>query len=223
MSVITEELRIGLLGSHADVKASCGNTIFGRNVFSESLSSRHVFERHDGMVLERHLLVINTPDLLNPALSSEEQHLKRFFYLSDPGPHALLLVLKHGTFTEDKETLKLINIIFGAGASEYVIVVFMQEEQEYVNVKDSDTDNRSVKSLLQTCRQPHHHLQRNGDQSQVQTLLESIEKMVEENGGHHLKISDDPRSFLMKKDTVCQTLNKMHKGKPLPPAYLKYE
>ncbi|XDV12080.1 hypothetical protein PO909_000824 [Leuciscus waleckii] len=208
MSVIKEELRIVLLGSHADVKASCGNTIFGRNVFSESV---HLFERHDGMVLERHVLVINTPDLLNPALSPEKQDLKRFFHLSDPGPHALLLVLKHGTFTEDTDALKLINIIFGAGASEYVIIVFMHEEQEYVSVKDSDTDNRSVKSLLQTCRRPPHHLQRNGDQSQVQTLLESIEKMVEENGGNHLKISEDPRPFLMKKDTVCQTSDKTHK------------
>jgi len=218
--VIKEELRIVLLGSNNDLKASCGNTIFGRNVFSESLSSLDLFERHDGMVLERHVLVINTPDLLNPALSSEERDLKKLFHLSDPGPHALLLVLKHGMFTD---ALKLINTMFGAGASHYVIVVFMHEEQEYVSVKDSDTDKRSVKFLLQTSRQPHHHLRRNGDQSQVQTLLESIENMVEENGGHHLKISDDPRPFLMKNDPVCQTLNKTHKGKPLPPAHLKYE
>ncbi|XP_042571352.1 GTPase IMAP family member 8-like [Cyprinus carpio] len=214
LSVIKEEMRIVLLGSHADVKFSCGNTIFGRKVFSESPSSQHLFERHDGMVLERHLVVTNTPDLFGPALSPEEQDVKRRFHLSRPEPHALLLVLKSGTFSEqDTDALKLINVIFGEGASEYVIVVFMHEEQEYVRAKDSDTE--SVKSLLKMSRRPHHHLQRNGDQSQVQKLLESIEKMVEENGGHQLKIPEDPRPFLMKEDTVWQTTKKIHKG-PMP-------
>ncbi|XP_059415158.1 GTPase IMAP family member 8-like [Carassius carassius] len=204
-------MRIVLLGSHADVKSLCGNTIFGRKVFSESPSSQHLFERHDGMVLERHLVVTNTPDLFSPALSPEEQEVRKRFHLSRPEPHALLLVLKSGTFTDqDTDALKLINVTFGEGASEYVIVVFMHEEQEYVSAKDSDAE--SVKSLLENSRHPHHHLQRNGDQSQVQKLLESIEKMVEENGGHQLKIPEDPRPLLMKEHTVCLTTNKIHKG-----------
>ncbi|KAI2661373.1 GTPase IMAP family member 4 [Labeo rohita] len=196
-------MRIVLLGSHADVKASCGNTIFGRKVFSElpsSLDSLHLFERHDGKVLERHVVVITAPDLFNPTLSPEKQDLRRRFHLFCPVPHALLLVLKSGTFTkQDRDAFKLINIIFGAGASEYVIVVFMHEEQEYMSVIDSDSE--SVKSLLQSSRRPHHHLQKNGDQSQVQKLLESIEKMVEENGGHHLKISVDLRQ--KDRDSEC--------------------
>lgn len=201
--------------------AGAKHTIFGQKAFSESPSSLHWFDRHDGIVLDRHVVVINTPDLLNPALFPEEQDLKRCFRLSCPEPHALLLVLKSGTFTEqEKEAFKLINIIFGAGASEYVIVVFMHEEQEYVSVKDSG--NESVKSLLQTSRRPHHHLQMKGDQSQVQKLLESIKKMVEENGGHQLKISDDPSPFLKKKDRASQTSIKMHSGKPLPLIHLKY-
>ncbi|XP_016101057.1 trichohyalin-like [Sinocyclocheilus grahami] len=162
------------------------------------------------MVLERRLVVTNAPDLFSPALSPEEQDVRGHFHLSRPEPHALLLVLKSGTFTEqDRDALKLINVTFGEGASEYVIVVFMHEEQEYVSTKDSDTE--SVKSLLKTSRRPHHHLQRNGDQSQVQKLLGSIEKMVEENGGHQLKITEEPRPFQMKEDTVCQTTNKIHK------------
>ncbi|XP_077058448.1 GTPase IMAP family member 6 [Siphateles boraxobius] len=213
VSVIKEELRIVLLGTNADVKASCGNTIFGQKLFSES----HLFERHDGMVLERHLVIINTPNLLDSALSPEEQDPKRCFRLSCPEPHALLLVLESGPSTEqEKDVFKLINIIFGAVASEYVIVVFMHEEQEYVSVKDSD--NESVKYLLQTCRRIPHHLQRNGDQSQVQTLLESIEEMVEENKRHHLKISEDPRP----RKNVSQISSKMHHSKPLPVINLKY-
>lgn len=207
VSVIKEEMRIVMLGSHADVKSSCGNTIFGREVFSETPSSLHLFEKHDGMVLEIRVVVINTPDLFNPALSPEEQDLKRRFRLICAEPHALLLVLKPGTFTEqDRDALKLIDIIFGAGASEYVIVIFMHKEQEYMSVKVSGSE--SVKSLLQNRRLPHHHLQENGDQSQVEKLLKSIEKMVEENGGHHFKISDDPRPFLR----VSQTSSKMHHG-----------
>uniref|UniRef100_A0A9J7X564 AIG1-type G domain-containing protein n=1 Tax=Cyprinus carpio carpio TaxID=630221 RepID=A0A9J7X564_CYPCA len=125
-----DELRIVLLGSNADVKAFCGNTILGKKVFSESPSHWNLFEWHDGMVLERCVMVINTPDLLDPIHCPEKQDMERFFDLAYPGPHALLLVLKPETFTDlEKEALKLINIVFGAGASEYVIIVFMHEEQ----------------------------------------------------------------------------------------------
>nr|XP_017210089.1 GTPase IMAP family member 6-like [Danio rerio] len=210
---VSEELRIVLLGSDAAVKASCGNTIFGRQVFSESPPSPHLFERHDGMVLKRRLVIINTPDLFSPAVSPEEQDLKKFFHLSCPEPHALLLVLKPGTITKkDRDTLQLITTVFGTGAFEYVIVVFMLEAQmEYVSI--TDTDSRSEKPLLQISKGPHHNLQRNGDQSQVQNLLEIIEEMVEENRGHDLKM--DPKPGLTKTEIICQTMVKRHKSKPL--------
>ncbi|KAK2915792.1 hypothetical protein Q8A67_000166 [Cirrhinus molitorella] len=190
---LTQEMRIVLLGSHADVKASCGNAILGQNVFSSSLSSLNLFEKHDGMVLERRLVVINTPELLGLIFSTDEQDMRRFINMILPGPHALLLVLKPGTFTDvERGVLKHINSIFGEGASEYVIVVFMHEE--YVGTKDVDSDIRAVESSLQVRRRPRHHLQNNGDQSDVLIgLLESIEKMVKENGGHHLKIPDDSK------------------------------
>ncbi|XP_056304863.1 GTPase IMAP family member 8-like [Danio aesculapii] len=165
------------------------------------------------MVLKRRLVIINTPDLFSPAVSPEEQDLKRFFHLSCPEPHALLLVLKSGTFTkQDRDTLQLITTVFGTGAFEYVIVVFMLEEQmEYLGI--TDTDSRSEKPLLQISKCPHHNLQRNGDQSQVQNLLEIIEEMVEENKGHELKI--EPKPGLTKTEIICQTMLKQHKSKPL--------
>ncbi|XP_043086003.1 GTPase IMAP family member 4-like, partial [Puntigrus tetrazona] len=136
---------------------------------------------------------------------------ERHLHQSSPETHALLLVLKSGAFTEqEREALKLINIIFGVRASEYVIVVFMHEEQEYLS--DRDSDYESIKSLLKASNRPHHHLQSNGDESQVQKLLERIEKMVEENESHPLKIPEDPRPSLIKEDTVYQTTNKTHKG-----------
>ncbi|XP_048035374.1 GTPase IMAP family member 8-like [Megalobrama amblycephala] len=182
---ISEKLRVVLLGSHADAKASCGNMILRQQAFSESPSSLHLFEEREGMVWKRSLVVINTPDLLGPALSLEKQNVKRLFHLSCSGPHTLLLVLKPGTYTDlKKEALKHnINIIFGEGASEYMIVVFMHGDQEYMSGKDF-TDFESVKSLSQTSRLPPHHLQRKGKKSQVKKLLKSIEMMVIENGGH---------------------------------------
>lgn len=216
---LLEEVRIVLLGTNADVKASCGNTILGQKVFSESLPPCNLFKSHDGMVLERRVVVINTPDLLDLILSPEELDMRRLFYLAYPGPHALLLVLKPGTFTDlERGVLKLINNIFGAGASEYVIVIFMHEEQmEYMSTEDSDNVSRAIESLQKACRQPHHHLQRNGDQFEVQKLMEGIEKMVEENGGHHLKISDDSKPA-EKKETIRdnhQRSNTLPLGKSL--------
>lgn len=206
-----EEKRIVLLGSNTDAKVSCGNIILGQEVFSESQA-----ERYFGRVFNRHLMVINTPDLLDLALFPEEYDVRRCFNLVYPGPHALLLVLKPGTFTyQERDALKLINIIFGAGASEFVIVVFMHEDLEYVSVTDSsDNDEMAVESLSHTCKWPQHHLKRIGNQSQVQKLLESIEKMVEENGGNHLKIPEETESIPSgEKSTVYQTTAKQSLGK----------
>ncbi|KTF88983.1 hypothetical protein cypCar_00037882 [Cyprinus carpio] len=146
-----------MLGSHADVKALCGNTILGRKAFLESLSSLHSFERHDGIVLKRRVVVINTPDLLNPALSPEEQDVKKLFHLSGPGPHALLLVLKPQIFTDlEKDALKHINIIFGVGASEYVIVVLMHEEyslqRSEIHGKFKRSESTRIKKNLERVR-----------------------------------------------------------------------
>lgn len=77
-----------LLGSNADVKASCGNTILGQKVFSESQPPCNLFERHDGIVLERCVVMINTPNLLDLILSPEEHDMRRLFYLAYPGPQA---------------------------------------------------------------------------------------------------------------------------------------
>ncbi|KAI7790237.1 putative GTPase IMAP family member 8-like, partial [Triplophysa rosa] len=198
-----QEKRILLLGSHTDAKMSCGNNILEREVFSESSSTLHLYEKHADTVVNRRLMVINTPDLLDLALYSEEYYVRRCFQLSFPGPHALLLVLKHGTFTyQERDALKLINIIFGSGASEFVIVVFMHEDQMSDRTEYSDYDHRAMESLLQTCRRPPHHLKKNGDPSQVQNLLESIEKMVDDNRGCYLKI---PEEVTRDTDTVFQT------------------
>lgn len=201
-----------LLGAHTDAKASCGNIILGQEVFSESQA-----ERYSGRVFNRRLMVINTPNLNDLALFSDEHDMRRCFHMVYPGPHALLLVLKPGTFTyHERDTLKLINIIFGAGASEFVIVVFIHEDDlEYVSVIDStDNDEIAEESLSNTCKWPKHHLKKKGNQTQVEKLLESIENMVEENGGHYLKIPEEKETRPTgETNTVYQTSTNQSLGK----------
>ncbi|XP_057182967.1 GTPase IMAP family member 8-like [Triplophysa rosa] len=205
MLVTKQERRILLLGLHTDAKASCGNIILGRKMFLECPSAPRLFERHAGLVLKRRLMVINTPDLLDLAHSSKEQDVRECFNLTYPGPHALLLVLKSGTFTDqERDALKLINNIFGAGASDFVIVIIMHEDQTSDGTQLSDADHQAVESLLQTCRRPPHHLRWKKDPSQLQKLLESIEKMVDENGGRCLKICEESK-VPGETDVDCQT------------------
>ncbi|XP_057183995.1 putative autophagy-related protein 11 isoform X3 [Triplophysa rosa] len=186
-----EERRIVLLGSHTDAKVSCGNIILGEKLFLGSPSAPRLFERQNGRKLKKNLIVINSPDFLDLAYYSEEKDMKECFLLVNPGPHALLLVLKPDTFTDqERDALKLIDIIFGSGASEFVIVVFMHEDQMSDRTEYFDNNRRAMESL-QTCRRPPHHLKKNGDPSQVQNLLESIEKMVIDNGGSYLEISEE--------------------------------
>uniref|UniRef100_A0A8C2IW73 AIG1-type G domain-containing protein n=1 Tax=Cyprinus carpio TaxID=7962 RepID=A0A8C2IW73_CYPCA len=202
-----EEIRVVLLGSDTDVKAYCRNTILGLQIFSESSSTLRFFDRHAGIVLGRRVVIINTPNLLDLIHFSEEHDMRRFSHLNSP-VHALLLVLKPEIFTNfESDTFNRIDQIFGEGASEYVIVVFMHEDQEYVNMQDLKTASRAMESLQQTCRQPIHHLKRNEDDTQVQKLLESIDKIVEENGGHYLMISEESRPVKKKQLALGKCLS----------------
>ncbi|CAM4316077.1 unnamed protein product [Leuciscus chuanchicus] len=72
-------------------------------------------------------------------------------------------------------------------------------QKEYMRIIDSDAVD-SLERPLQTCRRPHHHLQR-GDQS----ILEGIETMVEENRNPNLSTPEELRP-------VCHTTNNPPRG-----------
>ncbi|KAL1278922.1 hypothetical protein QQF64_025595, partial [Cirrhinus molitorella] len=164
------DLRIVLLGKNVSENSRVGNFILGRASFD---SEAQVVERVGGRLKDRHLTIINSPQLLQPHLSLHQitQRVRECVYLSDPGPHVIVLLLKHEQCsTEDQECVEKVLDSFSEHVYQHTMVITTQECTE-------------TNEILQKCANRHFSLQRT---SSPDELLQTFEDIVRMNDGHHL-------------------------------------
>ncbi|XP_071246133.1 GTPase IMAP family member 7-like, partial [Salvelinus alpinus] len=118
-----------------------------------------------------------------------KSEMEKAIYMSVPGPHAFLLVVGLGRFTEEeRNTVKWIQEFFGEEASKYTIILFTGGDQlEDVSVEDFVNDSQELKKLVKLFKGRNHvfNNKKKNDNTQVTELLKKIDEMVMKNGGQH--------------------------------------
>ncbi|XP_036385728.1 GTPase IMAP family member 8-like [Megalops cyprinoides] len=187
------ELRIVLLGGRASGKSSAGNTILGRDIFSQRRRTAECVKRQ-GKVAGRQVTVVDTPGWwINYSVQENtelvKQEIVRSVSLCPPEPHALLLVIPalisfQETYRRSvQEHLELLS----KTAWRHTIVLFTGGDclGNTTIEQHIETEGEALQWVIEKCGNRYHVLgnKSSSDGTQVTELLEKIEEMVAGNSG----------------------------------------
>ncbi|XP_028832017.1 GTPase IMAP family member 8-like [Denticeps clupeoides] len=196
------ELRLVLLGKTGDGRSSAGNTILGGTFFevnSSPESSTHGCVIRRNTTRGRKVTVINTPGFFDTRLSDEElvPEVARCIAACSPGPHAFVIVLRAGRYTEQEmDVVSRISESIGEDAFRHALILFTYGDdaidERVPTIQRFVEDSDGLQKLVQKCggrvhvvdnmdwNESQHEYRSNS--VQVEKLLSTVEKVVDESG-----------------------------------------
>ncbi|XP_025757779.1 GTPase IMAP family member 7-like isoform X1 [Oreochromis niloticus] len=145
--------------------------------------------KQNGEVFGREVTIVDTPGLFDTSLPDHivKREISKCINMSAPGPHAILLVIKMGPFTqEERDAVEKVEEIFGDGAWRYTMVLFTLDSETGLDIQSElDEAGPELKEVLQKAQNRYHVFNNSqaDDRGQVLDLLEKVERMVADNGG----------------------------------------
>lgn len=183
-------------------------------------------------VMGKRVSIVDTPGFFRTNSSYEEikTEIARSIYMSAPGPHAVLLVIRIGrTGPDDIRTFKECARFYGADLMNYIIVVFTVYDVFRKDMDDLKIPNHTLDDYVQQLPNPvqdfivsgcksryvafDNTLKGKQSEQQVLGLFSMIDRMLEENGGTYYTNAD----YQMAESIIRKEIEKRikdEKGKP---------
>ncbi|XP_056308939.1 repetitive organellar protein [Danio aesculapii] len=167
-----EKLNVLVCGSDSSLKSSISELIL-QHTHRRSESVRTDVDLHGRLIN-----VLELPALFNTGLSEEEvmRQTVRCVSLCHPGVHAFLLIIPDAPLNnEDRAEMEEIQKIFSSRINKHIMILIMQNSEHQTAELNEETQ-----AVIQSFGGRHHYF---NPKTQVSTLMENIEKMLDKNRG----------------------------------------
>ncbi|XP_056107864.1 GTPase IMAP family member 7 [Rhinichthys klamathensis goyatoka] len=235
-------LRLLVFGSSSRDQISLTHSVLGPDVFTADDVNISATKKSSGVVQERKITLVNTPNLQDNDLPDSVLHkeLRKAVCFSSPGPHAVMIVLDPFHLTSDTlNILKPVVHYFGDRVLKHTLIVLYHERDlTTLSIEDEVKKNKSFRELAEKCVQNYLCFNEEKNQkegSQTQALFAKVDEMVLEHGMFsNLEFKDAEKRiqieerFLRKSKEkeireTLKVLENKHSGEALPSEVMKYE